>query len=273
MTRYVHKLADLPLALDPSLDLLGLGLGEEEADVAWQLAVEPQSARALSSSGRDPGAVYRVLFALGLSGGVVRAPSASFSSPAPRTRTPVPSKPAPSSAPSRPSSSTAPSSRPEPPRDPLPRRDRITPAAAFAEAEGAVESGHFRSATSAIDHALALDPDNPSLHAMAAYVEAHLDWPASAHADADIPAIAALTRVIEGAPTCALAYGYRGMLRARLGSLEAAATDLRDAVRINPLHAGMRRALDGIDARLGEGRHDQNERPGWWRRLLGAIVA
>lgn len=153
---------------------------------------------------------------------------------------------------------------------PPPRRDRVTPATAFDEAESVIEAGRFSSAAAVVRHALTLDPDNPSLHAMAAYVDAQLNWPSTAHADDDIPAIAHLTQLIRRAPSCALAHGYRGMLRARLGKSEAAKKDLREATRLNPLHPGMRRALQALEGRRRSKDEDETERASWWRKLLGA---
>lgn len=115
-----------------------------------------------------------------------------------------------------------------------------------------------------------LDPENPSLQAMAAYVDAQSGWSVATRDEADVPQLATLTRLIERAPECALAHGYRGMLRARLGFIESAAVDLREAIRINPYHAPMRHQLDAVQRRLRpDDAVETSNRKSWFRRLLG----
>ena len=260
---YVARFADTRLALRPELDLHGLGLDESEQSVAWKLAVEPQTVRNLLASGLPADATQRVMFALALCDGVVRRPEPRDSSPDVVTRSSrVATTPPP-----------LPASDPEPPPvSELPRRNRITPATAFAEAEKALDRGDLRLASAAIARARDIDPGNPSLEAMAIYVDAQLEWPAAPVRESDVPRLAELTRLVDRAPDCALAHGYRGILRGRIGMLPEAIDDLREAVRINPYHAAMRRQLDAVEQRAEPLCDDDAKRKGgnWFRRLLGA---
>ena len=132
---------------------------------------------------------------------------------------------------------------------------------AFTNAERCIELGDFRGAKAAVTRALSHDPHNYSLLAMAAYVAVARGEVTPAEG------VARLDVVIETAPSCGLAFHYRGLLQRRLGDLHSALSDQQMARRINPYHGPSRREI----AELQESVSPPSSRPTglrrWWRRF------
>jgi hypothetical protein len=262
---YVGRLEDKWLALSPELDIGGLGLDPVEADVVWRLAEEPQTPRAMVAAGVDADVVRRIVFALSVCGGIVCVPPRHAKTARPGPSTPAPSTPAPSTpAPSTPAPST-PAPIASTSSAPPPRRQRITPTSAFAQAERELEHQNYRLALVATDQALELLVDDPSLLAMQAYAAAMLDWSAQTLAPEDVRQLPQLDALIERAPSCALAFCYRGLILRRLGLREAAIADLQSAAALNPYHSETHAALRELTEPPDE---PAQKRAGGWRRWL-----